>query len=218
MMFEKLDEYEKSDLILFVLDAIDEVGLEPIGKKQFQKVIYIIEAVSPVKETIDNFIYRKKDYGPYSKDIQNILNILMIYGLAKRVEQKPFVSGGKKRLRTTYSISDVGRKVVGELQKHPIYKERSLWVQKIVKIIKLYGIGKIVELVYAEPTFKNVKKFHAIVPINDMEENLSMRLMEFLMKVSEEEFEQYTKNDDLLLIDFFDFLYAEAFGGDSSVR
>jgi uncharacterized protein YwgA len=218
MMFDRLDEYEKSDFILFVLAATDEIQLGPIGKKQLQKVVYIIEAVSPIKEVIDDFLYRKKNYGPYSKDIQNIVNVLIVYDLAKIIEQKPFDYRGEKRLRTTYGISGTGKKVVRELRQYPAYEEKSKWIQKIVKIISLYGINKIVDLVYAEPTFQKVRKFHQAIPINETEKNLSVELMKFLKEISEGEFEHYVENDDLLLIDFFDFLHLKAFGGDNGVR
>ncbi len=207
MLFNELQEYKRSDLVLFVLDCAENVRMKPITRKQFQKIVYMVEATSPLKKIIDEFVYSKGKYGPYSKDIQNILNMLIAFDLADIKESRV---NGKNIIKSSYSISENGKIVVEKLQTHAEYKEKRSWVLKIMKIVKLYGIENIVKIVYAEPTFESVKKKGLPVPITEIRNNLSMKLVEFLKDISKKNFDYYMENSDLILIDFFNYLYTKA--------
>ena len=68
---------KRSNEILYLFYSADELNWPCMSKIGAQKCLYLSEILSPIKEIVLaflNFIYLHK--GPYSKDVQNILDNL----------------------------------------------------------------------------------------------------------------------------------------------
>ena len=77
-IIEENREFRRLNEILYVLYSVRKLNLSNISKIGVQKCIYLCEILSPLREIIlsfINFIYWHR--GPYSKDVQNLLDYLV---------------------------------------------------------------------------------------------------------------------------------------------
>ena len=220
---EKNTYYKKMNEILYVFCAGKELKWNYISKIGVQKSIYLCEVLAPLKEIIFsflNFIYHKR--GPYSADIQNILDHLVALGA---VELVSFERYGKSAF-ANYKISETGENLVKNLIMDSAEEEKFSWINLVLKIVDAYkdifGIGKnfknvdkIIDLVYQEPSFKEVQKKGRgeFIPVG-YEKNLTIKLLEFLKKIENEEIPVLLKRKphkdlETILLMFFEYLYLE---------
>jgi hypothetical protein len=169
-----------------------------------------------------NFIYLHK--GPYSKDIQNILDYLVALD---GIEVDSFTTYRKKNLYVNYKITEAGKSLVEDLIHDPMEKEKLQWIRIILKLIDAYtnafglseeysGVDKIIDLVYQEPSFyeisqRNIKgKF---IPMGN-KNTLTMELIHFLEKAEKTlppnfDREKYKLDLEMVLLVFFEYLYVK---------
>ena len=216
--------FKRSNEILYVFYSVDELSLPFLSKIGIQKCIYLSEILSPLKEIILsflNFIYLHK--GPYSKDIQNILDHLVALD---GIEVDSFSTYGKYSY-VNYKITEAGKYLVENLIYDPIEEEKLQWIRIVMKLIDAYkdayglseeyqGIDKIIGLVYQEPSFYEIKQRSGkreLIPIGD-KDTLTMELIHFLEKVEEAlppkfDREKYKLDLETVLLAFFEYLYVE---------
>jgi len=214
--------FKRSNEILYVFYSVDELALPFLSKIGIQKCIYLSEILSPLKEIILsflNFIHLHK--GPYSKDIQNILDHLVALD---GIEVDSF----GKYSYVNYKITEAGKYLVENLIYDPIEEEKLQWIRIVMKLIDAYkdayglseeyqGIDKIIGLVYQEPSFYEIKQRSGkreLIPIIGDKDTLTMELIHFLEKVEEAlppkfDREKYKLDLETILLAFFEYLYVE---------
>lgn len=216
--------FKRSNEILYVFYSADELALPFLSKIGIQKCIYLSEILSPLKEIILsflNFIYLHK--GPYSKDIQNILDHLVALD---GIEVDSFSTYGKYSY-VNYKITEAGKSLVEDLIYDPMEKVKLQWIRIVLKLIDAYkdafdlseeykGVDKIIDLVYQEPSFYEISQRKIkgeIIPMGN-KNTLTMELIHFLDKVEEAlppKFDRgkYKLDLETVLLAFFEYLYVE---------
>lgn len=221
----KENEYfKRSNEILYLFYSASELNWPYISKIGVQKCLYLSEVLSPLKEIILsflNFIYLHK--GPYSKDIQNILDNLVAFNA---IEVVSFTTTNGNSY-ADYKITDSGRTLVETLTLYPLEKEKLSWIQTVMKVVDAYkgcyglneqyqGVDKIIDLVYQEPTFKEIRRRQAkweIIPFGE-ENKLTTELINFLKTVEQKlpstfDRSRYKLGPETILLSFFEYLYVE---------
>ena len=217
--------FKRSNEILYLFYSADELGLPFLSKIGIQKCIYLSEVLSPLKEIVLsflNFIYLHK--GPYSKDVQNILDHLVSMNA---IEVDSFSTYEKKNSYVNYKIAEAGKSLVENLIYDPMEKEKLQWIRIVMRLIDAYkdafdlseeysGMDKIIGLVYQEPSFHEIKQRNGkeeLIPMGD-KNTLTMKLIHFLEKVEEVlppkfDREKYKLDLETVLLAFFEYLYVE---------
>ena len=216
--------FKRSNEILYVFYSADKLGLPFLSKLAIQKCIYLSEVLSPIKEIILsflNFIYHHK--GPYSKDIQNILDHLAAMNAIEVVS----FSNYKKSSYVNYKITKAGKSLVENLIDDHMEKEKFEWIRIVMRLIDAYkdafdlseeysGVDKIIGLVYQEPSFYEIKQRNGkdeLISMGD-KTTLTMELIHFLEKVEEAlppkfDREKHKLDLETVLLAFFEYLYVE---------
>ena len=151
--------------ILYLFSAANDLKWVSLSKIGVKKCLYLAEILAPLKEIILsflNFIYLHK--GPYSKDIQNALDYLVSLDA---IEVVSFTTDGRLAY-ADYRITEAGIGLVENLALYPIEREKLSWFRTIMKVVDAYkdcyglneqyqGVNRIIDLVYQEPTFKEIR-------------------------------------------------------------
>jgi len=221
----KNNEYfKRSNEILYLFYSADGLKWPFISKIGVQKCLYLSEILSPLREIILaflNFIYLHK--GPYSKDIQNILDNLVALNA---IEVVSFTTTDGNSY-ADYKITEAGRTLVENLALYPVEKEKLSWIQSVTKVVDAYkgcyglneqykGVDRIIDLVYQEPTFKEIRQRQAkreIIPFG-AENKLTTELINFLKTVDQKlpstfDRSRYKLDLETILLSFFEYLYVE---------
>lgn len=218
------ESLKRSNEILYLFSAADSLKWPSVSKIGVQKCLYLAEILSPLRDIVLsflNFIYLHK--GPYSKDIQNVLDYLVSLDA---IEVASFTTAGSNAY-ANYRITEAGESLVRNLVIYPIEREKLEWMHTTLKIIDAYkgcyglneqykGIDKIIDLVYQEPTFKEIRQRQAkweIIPFG-MENKLTIELINFLKTIEQElpdtfDKDRYKLSLETILLSFFEYLYVE---------
>ena len=219
------NEYlRRSNEILYLFYSADELKWPCMSKIGVQKCLYLSEILSPIKEIVLaflNFIYLHK--GPYSKDVQNILDNL---AALNAIEVTSFTTTNGNSY-ADYKITESGRTLVENLTLYPLEKDKLLWIQTVMKVVDAYkgcygldeqyqGVDRIIGLVYQEPTFKEIRLRQAkweIIPFG-VENKLTTELINFLKTIEQDLPDKFDKNKykmnlETMLLSFFEYLYVE---------
>ncbi|MBR9702281.1 hypothetical protein GOV13_05165 [Candidatus Pacearchaeota archaeon] len=205
----QLNSFRIKNEILYVLDCADELNWKPLGRKHLQKIIYLTHALAPLREIVISFLkFYKYRYGPYTHEIQNTLNNLIALGLVELISMEHYA--GKNSTSSKHQITKEGKKVVKRLTLLEDNQERYDWIRTIIRLIDVYGLENLVDMVYQEPTFKSAERegLGRSLDIDNLETNLSVKLIEFLKKHGHEKFNYETTNLEIVLISFFEYLYS----------
>jgi len=215
---------KRSNEILYLFSAANSLKWLSISKIGVQKCLYLAEVLSPLRDIVLaflNFIYLHR--GPYSKDIQNVLDYLVSLDA---IEVVSFTIAGSNAY-ADYSITEAGDSLVRNLAIYPVEREKLGWIHTILKIIDAYkgcsglneqykGVDRIIDLVYQEPTFKEIRQRQAkweIIPFG-AENKLTIELINFLKTIEQQlpnKFDRgrYKLNLETILLSFFEYLYIE---------
>ena len=224
-MILQLDNFHSSNEILYVLHSIHVNKGKSVSKIALQKLLYLSAALAPVKEIILSIIrFQRIQRGPYSKNIQNIVDHLVAYGL---VDIKDFEIIKDKNAITFYEIAEGGINAVEKLLKYSVEEEKYWWISCISKLSLMYseldsaenddefsGLDKIVRLVYQDYTFKQTKEnsfFRALIDFNDKNKPTAQTI-EFVKNYIAKNKEMFSfKNErfeaELILTAFFNHFY-----------
>lgn len=218
------ESLKRSNEILYLFSGANTLNWPFISKIGVQKCLYLSEILSPLREIILsflNFIYLHR--GPYSKDVQNILDYLVSLDA---IEVVSFTTIGRSAY-VDYRITEAGESLVNNLVLYPVEKEKFDWISTVMKVIDAYkgcyGLGeefksvdKIIALVYQEPSFKDLWQREAkgeIIPFG-VENKLTLELIDFLKTVEQKlpskfDRSRYKLDLETILLSFFEYLYVE---------
>lgn len=218
---------QKANEILYILNALDEVGKSSISKVGLQKIYYLSSLLSPIKNIVLDIIRFYSHYrGPYNSEIQNTIDQLVAYGL---VDICSFQSLKFNAALSEYKINSEGKKVVNLLIKYSKEEEKNWWINFITKCTFLYskenlydeekeytGFDAIVNLVYKDSTFEAIKKkARQNYPIEIDDKSLpTNELIEFVKKYIQENREKLNLGDErstseIIILTYFEFLYSK---------
>ncbi|PTB96344.1 hypothetical protein C9994_07810 [Marivirga lumbricoides] len=218
---KNISDYKRGAEILYALYAAKKYGIESISKVAIQKILYLSTALAPIKHLaieLKKFIAHYR--GPYNADLQNTLDHLVGSNYVSIVSYQKY----SNKILVDYSISSSGERVVENLLERSSEDEKNWWITAIVRLIIINipeidersdwkGFDKVVEIVYAEPTFnaylKDKGKNRQLIDFNNYRK--SEELIEYaktLIKGRENEFQGLSERRiaELILISFFDFL------------
>ena len=222
----QIDNFQTSNEILFVLDSISKNAGKSLSKLGLQKILYLAKVLEPVREIIMNtleFLTEKR--GPYSKEIQNLIDHLTALGFVSITNFKVIV--GKNSL-AYYEITPVGEGVVKKLKKIPIQEEKYWWIDIISRLTiiysnkvelendtKFFDLDRIVRLVYQDPTynlFKQNNNWKYFIDFEKRDENSTSWIIDFVKTYVEENNlivgQKFIRgNAELITIAFFEFYF-----------
>ncbi|KRT14487.1 hypothetical protein ASU31_18855 [Pedobacter ginsenosidimutans] len=224
-MILQLENFHKSNEILYVLHAIHQNNGKSVSKIALQKLLYLSAALAPIKEIILSIIrFQRIQRGPYSKDIQNIVDHLVAYGLVEITEFKVIKD---KNAFAVYEISDGGKNAVSKLLKYSVEAEKYWWISCISRLSLMYaaldsadddeefeGLDKIVRIVYQDYTFKETKEnsyFRALIDFDDTDQPTA-KTIEFVKDYIEQNRNMFSFMNErfeaeLILTAFFNHFY-----------
>lgn len=134
----------------FALRAANEHG-RSLSRIQLQKYIYLMDAIAIVFELLPptqaHYTFR---HGPFDPHIQNAVDALAFRGLAK-IERLSQRAG--KSVASEYALSAAGARWTTALIAQADFATRSEIAETVGRHVNRLGWHRLVELVYAEPTF-----------------------------------------------------------------
>lgn len=218
---------QKANEILYILNALDEVGKSTVSKVGIQKIYYLSSLLSPIKNVVMSIIrFYSQLRGPYSFEIQNTIDQLVGYGL---VDVCAFQTLNYNASLSEYKINAEGKKVVSLLIKYSKEEEKNWWINFITKCtfiysrenlyvsnIKYEGFDTIVNLVYKDSTYEVIKK-NAMknYPIDIDNKNLpTNELIEFVKSYIDKNKEKLNLGNErttaeIIILTYFEFLYSK---------
>lgn len=224
-MILQIENFHNSNEILYVLNAVQISKGKSVSKIALQKLLYLSSALAPIKEIILSIIrFQRIQRGPYSKDIQNIVDHLVAYGLVKISDFKVIKD---KNAIALYEISDGGKNAVTKLLQYSVEEEKYWWISCISRLSLMYseldsaendhefkGLDKIVRIVYQDFTFKETKEnshFRALIDFSDTDAPTA-NTIKFVKKYIEQNrnlfsFENERFEAELILTAFFNQFY-----------
>lgn len=225
MLLQLQNNYHKANETLYVLYSLEKSGTnEELSKLGLQKILYLSSALSSVKNIIiDNIEFLSEKRGPYSKDIQNLMDHLVANDLVN-ISQFKTQNHNKKYSIAYYKISGAGKSIVEQLRKYPKEEEKHWWIdiitqlslsfsknRDLIEYSKFEGLDVIVDLVYQDPTFKYVREhqnFRAI--INNRENDKTQEMILFIKDYLQENIDLATNNErhiaEYITISIFEYL------------
>lgn len=221
----KKQEIHKANQILYILDSVNENSVnKTLSKLGLQKLVYLSAVLAPARKIILSIVQFKRDQrGPYSKDIQNIVDHLVACGL---VTVEEFRVTYKNNSIAYYRISDGGAEAVDRLKKIAKENEKYWWMDMITRLSIIYseeegleneteltGIDKIVRLVYQDLDFKLVEDDYGEI-IDTHKETLSSSLIKFTEEYISNnlqilDFENDRNIIELVVMTYFEFLHSK---------
>lgn len=218
---------QKANEILYILNALDEVGMASISKVGLQKIYYLSSLLSPIKNVVMSIVrFYSQLRGPYNSEIQNTIDQLVAFGL---VDVCSFQTLNYNAALSEYKINSEGKKVVKSLIKYSKEEEKHWWITFITKCTFLYskenlydsnkeykGFDTIVNLVYKDSTYEEIKKNSMKnYPIDVDSKSLpTNELIEFVKKYIESNkqnlnFGNERNTSEIIILTYFEFLYSK---------
>jgi len=203
--------------VLYALEGAARHQWGPLAKIQLQKVLFLTEMMGPFQQVIISHLdYRVWHRGPYSRDLQNAVDHLIACGLVKITNYSIGAASDTVPTRTNqveyarYQLTDLGVKLIKELIDYEGNRDAQELVLLVCDLVDIYGLSNVVDLVYQEPTFAELKragrKGHSIV--GPGVENQTLRLLAFIDDAAKHKmrFERFDWTS--LALAFFETLWA----------
>lgn len=191
--------------ICFAVKIASNYG-QSLGKVQLQKFIYLLDVLKPVYEImppLDGHLTYK--YGPYDVKIQNAADVLAFRGFLKFHQIK---RNSQNQVALTYNMTPAGESWVKKLNSNRDFLSNWDLALKIGYWLNKLGWGRIIDLVYSEPTFVSIRQkgFGQRIISYDATQNsaaLIMAIIDFGLTAG---FERSFINNDLMVKLFFEYL------------
>lgn len=191
--------------VVFALNAASHYG-QRLSRIRLQKFIYLLDIVGYMYELLppaDN--HHSYNNGPYDAAIQNAVDSLAFRGLVNvsDVEKSP---NGK--IQCNYTLTPSGKQWAKSLASQGEFKLRFLAANAVGEKIQKLGWKRLVDLVYAEPTYaqKRFSGFGQRIDITDGMQNTAAYLLGVFSKLLGERGANSELNRELALELFFRFL------------
>jgi hypothetical protein len=177
-----------------------------MNKTQLQKFIYLMDVISPLYQVLfpkDN--HRTYQRGPYDQCIQNAVDALAFRGFV-RIARIAHISDGTTS--ASYGLTACGQEWVSRMSAAEGFSVRMSVGDAVGKRIGAVWWDRIIELVYAEPTFVAARPRgygQQLVP-NDGLTSSSAYLTGVMADILKTGFANPTIDRELLLDLFFEYL------------
>jgi hypothetical protein len=136
--------------VVLALGEAEKVNIQPT-RIQLQKFIYLCDVLGQVVGTLKlregHKTYRN---GPYDAAIQNAVDSLAFRGVVRIAGIWKTASGGTG---TKYALATPGRRLMSRLRETPEFARKVQVARLVGAELHELGWSRIVDLVYAEPTF-----------------------------------------------------------------
>lgn len=145
--------------LLFILTSALKLGEAPLSRTTVMKIAYLMEVLRPWYVLLEEqYRFVRYQYGPYSEDVLQRLNFLVLHGLA---EVKQWEIRGSA-LHSSYIATEYGLEIAERVSKSSIELKTTLSLATDI-IWNLQSLGiksatEICHLVYQEPGFDAVLK------------------------------------------------------------
>lgn len=124
-----------------------------LSRIQLQKFVYLMDSLASIYDllppTDGHYTFL---HGPYDPSIQSAVDSLAFRGLA---QIRSLVRRANGNIASEYSLTKSGERWTDTVRKHPILLERNSVAEIVAYHVNRLGWGRLVPLVYAEPTFLN---------------------------------------------------------------
>src|SRR3954451_9295181 len=138
------------DVTLALRGAHDN-GAPTLTRIQLQKLIYLVDVVAYLYSILPpSERHRTYKHGPYDQNNQNAVDSLAFRGFVALGALRQSQHGD---IATSYSLTPAGTSFAAMLSSDPALALRSYATEDVARLVARIGWGRIVELVYAEPTF-----------------------------------------------------------------
>lgn len=187
------------------LEVADMHG-QLLNRIQLQKFIYLVDVIDPLygilPPRVAHLTYK---HGPYDSAIQNAVDALAFRGLASIRDIRLSLEG---TVSAEYEMSVAGRSWLGKLIGETAITARWSAALAVGEKIDALGWNRLVDLVYAEPTFVSARPHgygQRLIP-NDGLGNTASFLMALMNYALEHGFGDKPPNQTLIVELFFRYL------------
>lgn len=190
--------------VAFALNAASHYG-QRLSRIRLQKFIYLLDIVGYMYEMLppaDN--HHSYNNGPYDAAIQNAVDSLAFRGLVNVTDVEKSPNG---KIQCNYTLTPSGKQWGKSLASQGEFKLRFLAANAVGENIQKLGWKRLVDLVYAEPTYiqKRFAGFGQRIDITDGTQNTSAYLAGLINRFLEIG-KQEKLNRELAVDVFFRFL------------
>jgi uncharacterized protein YwgA len=213
MQFSNKPNYTLYNSVLCWLWNVDRLDWGSQSKIQMQKGVYLTQVLAPLYDLAEDYVkYFSYKHGPYSANLQSTIHHLCCLGYISLDMYEPWSKG-----KALYSISKKGKTVIADLKKGLMFDKIFNLTRIISNMIDIYGIENIVEIVYQEPTFLELKEkgITSRRILLNAETNLSIKLIDHFEVLSGELFNRENVTTESLIVTYFDYLRASMFNEQS---
>ncbi|MBG9787022.1 hypothetical protein [Brevibacillus laterosporus] len=181
---------------------------ESANKTSYHRVLYFAAVLSPVFLPEEEWVYDFSNtfFGPYNKDISEMVTELSNKGLLEVMERNIY----SNRVEERFVISSLGIKICENI----IFKldnnsSKVQWFEIIVKTLSIYGESFLSKLIKNDPNVVDLNMINSYkkITIDNSADNISKEFFNFLKKKGIERLNLDTKQDKEFLLLFFDVLY-----------
>lgn len=179
---------------------------QSLNRIRLQKFIYLLDVVGYLYEILPpREAHTTYKNGPYDYAIQNAVDSLAFRGLAQvlRIKRSP-----NNKIHAEYGLTPAGKSWLKALTEDGGFGTRWEAALEVAKKVNLRGWSRLVDLVYAEPTFASTKPrgYGQQLPLNNGLENSAAFLMQTINRGISHGFDQATPDRELVVELFFRYL------------
>jgi uncharacterized protein YwgA len=225
-MYVQEKNYHKINEILYALHSVEDTSGIPVSKILLQKLLYLAASLAPIKDVVLSFLrFTRIQRGPYSSEIQNIVDHLVACGLVQIVDFRVIQD---KNSVGFYRITESGKRAVSFLSRYSVEEEKFWWIRSVTKLAYIFssdeamkkseeyeGLDRVVHLVYQDFTFKDAKEtrfFRALIDFSD-QDGKTNQLIQLIKDYLHNNAAMFTRVDErkqaeLILLGFFEEYFA----------
>lgn len=177
-----------------------------LSRTQLQKFIYLLDIISLLYDLLPpSEAHRTYKYGPYDVAIQNAIDSLSFRGFVTVYDVHRSPDGD---VSSRYQLTPEGNSWIEEISEMVEFVSRWKAASAVGRQINKLGWERIVNLVYAEPTFVSMRNrgYGQTLPVNNGINNSAAFFMASINRVLCHGFEKISINPDLIPNLFFRYL------------
>jgi uncharacterized protein YwgA len=209
-MFKKMANENtilKNDIIT-VSYFLNKNSWPSINKTTYHRILYFAAVLSPIFLPDEEWVYDFSNtfFGPYNKDISEMVTELSNKGLLEVVERKIL----QNRVEERFVISSSGIKACENvIFKLNINASKVEWFEIIVKTLSIYGESFLSKLIKQDPNVVDLNMINSSrkITIDNSTENISKEFFNFLKAKGVKKLNLDSRHDKEFLLLFFDVLY-----------
>lgn len=177
-----------------------------LTRTQLQKSIYLLDVVSLLYDLLPpSEAHLTYKYGPYDAAIQNAVDSLAFRGFVAVRDVHRSLEGD---VSARYQLTPEGNSWVEDISETIAFLSRWEAASAVGRQIDDLGWGRLIDLVYAEPTFvsRRHRGYGQTLPMNNGADNSAAFFMASIKRVLGHGFEKMSINRELIVDLFFRYL------------